>query len=348
MKPGQGPSSPKAVRADIRGIAYALPEDVVTNEMLAAENPAWDMARVMARTGVATRHIARSDETAFDLARQACDRLFAEHPEARERVDAILFCTQSEDYVMPPNSSLLHGSLGLEHDVFAIDFNLACSGFVYGLALAQGLLAGEIASNVLLVTADTYSKYINKGDRGARALFGDGAAATWIAASDSDRGVIDVLCATSGKDHRKFIIPAGGSRLPRTPETSIARADGSGNLRSLEDIQMDGAGVLSFVNSTVPQQVEAVLARSGLTIEDIDLAIFHQASKMALDSLNRRLGITEEKSFSNLSEVGNTVSASIPIAIRDATDRGRIRPGDRVLLSGFGVGMSWATAILQA
>jgi 3-oxoacyl-[acyl-carrier-protein] synthase-3 len=215
------------------------------------------------------------------------------------------------------------------------------------LAIAQSLLVSGIATNILLVTADTYSKYIGPGDRAARVLFGDGAAATWVSASRSERGLIDIQCSTSGKDHRKFIIPAGGCRMPRTPETAVARADGSGNLRSLENIHMDGAGVLSFVNTTVPRQVESILARNQLTIEDIDLVIFHQASKMALDSLNRRLRIPIEKSFSNLREVGNTVSASIPIALKDAVDLGRVRPNGRILLCGFGVGMSWATAILR-
>jgi len=335
------------VRAEIRGIAYKLPDLVVTNEMLGAENPTWDMSRVESRTGVAARHIARDDETAFDLACRACDSLFEEHPEAREQVDAILFCTQSGDYVMPPNACLLHEYLGLPEDVFATDFNLACSGFVYGLGLAQSLLASGIATNVLLINADTYSKYINRGDRSARALFGDGAAATWLAASDSGRGLIAIRCATSGKDHRKFIIPAGGCRLPRTLDTAVEQADSSGNLRSLENIHMDGAGVLSVLNATAPRQIRALLESNQMTLDDIDMFVFHQASKMALDSLNARLRIPADKSFSNLRGVGNTVSASIPIAIRDAIDLGRIRAGDRVLVSAIGVGMSWATAIME-
>lgn len=335
------------VRAEIRGIAYVLPDQVVTNEMLGAENPTWDMSRVESRTGVAARHITRDNETAFDLACRACDLLFEEHPEAREQVDAILFCTQSGDYVMPPNACLLHEYLGLPEDVFATDFNLACSGFVYGLGLAQSLLASAIATNVLLINADTYSKYINRGDRSARALFGDGAAATWLAASDSGRGLIGIRCATSGKDHRKFIIPAGGCRLPRSPETAVEQADSGGNLRSLENIHMDGAGVLSVLNATAPRHIRALLESSGMTLDDIDMFVFHQASKMALDSLAARLRIPADRLFSNLRGVGNTVSASIPIAMRDAIDLGRIEPGDRVLVSAIGVGMSWATAIME-
>ncbi len=334
-------------RADIRGITYVLPELVLTNEDLSADNPGWNMDNVTARTGVARRHIARDDETAFDLACGACEALFQEHPEAHERIDAILFCTQSGDYVMPPNSSLLHGFLGLPENVFAIDFNLGCSGFVYGLGLAQSLLASDAATNVLLVTADTYSKYINPRDRSARALFGDGAAATWITSSGSTRGLVGIQYATSGKEHRNFIIPAGGCRMPHTPDTAIAQPDGGGNLRSLENIHMNGAGVMSVVNATVPRQVRSLLERMQMTMDDIDLVIFHQASKMALDALNARLHIPAEKSFSNLRDVGNTVSASIPIAIREAMDLGRIKSGDRVLLSGFGVGMSWATAIVE-
>jgi 3-oxoacyl-[acyl-carrier-protein] synthase III len=334
-------------RADIRAIAYYLPEGAVTNEMLSNEHPDWDMRRVLARTGVATRHVAQPDQTAFDLACRACDLLFQDQPLARERIDAILFCTQSADYLLPSNSTLLHGYLDLEEDVFALDFSLACSGFVYGLALAQSLIVSGIATDVLLVTADTYTKYIHPGDRSARTLFGDGAAATWISVSNSDRGVLDVQCATSGKDHGMFVIPAGGCRLPRSAQTSVAKADLTGNVRSPENIHMDGSGILSFVESVVPRQVTDVLARNQLTMADIDLVILHQASKVTMESLCRILGIPGDKTFSNLRDIGNTVSASIPIALRDAMDQGRTHPEQRILLCGFGVGMSWATAILQ-
>jgi 3-oxoacyl-[acyl-carrier-protein] synthase-3 len=242
---------------------------------------------------------------------------------------------------------LLHDALHLPEDVFALDFNLACSGFVYGLGLAQGLLSSGMATNVLLVTAETYSKRINPGDRSARALFGDGAAATWIASSVTGRGLVGIQCATSGKDHERFIVPAGGCRMPSTKDTAVAQLDESGNLRSLEDIHMDGTGILSIVSASVPRQVRLVLERAQMTMDDIDLVILHQASKMVMDSLTARLRIPAEKSFSNLLNVGNTVSASIPIAIRDATDLGRIKPGDRILISGFGVGLSWATAIID-
>ena len=306
--------------AAISGIAYALPAKVVSNADLAMEHPDWDMARVEVRTGVLRRHIA-DGETALDLACRAARELIRDHPAAQE-ADAILFCTQTPDYVMPPNSALLHEYLGLPDKVFALDFTLACSGFVYGLAQAQGLIAARIASSILLVTADTYSQLIDPHDRGPRVLFGDGAAVTWI--TSGDRGLVDVAVATSGRDHRAFMVPKGSKVL-----------------------HMDGIQVLGFVQSHVPAQVGELLARNGLSVEQIDLFVFHQASRLALDSLRRTLRIPEGRMYSNLERVGNTVSASIPIALRDAVDEGRVGPGSRVVLCGFGVGMSWASAIVD-
>lgn len=335
------------MRVAIKDIAYYLPEQAVTNEWLAAEHPDWDMDLVEARSGVMKRHIAGEGETSLDLAMHACDRLFAANEAARESVDCIIFCTQSPDYIMPPNATVLHGMLGMTEDVLAFDINLACSGFVYGLALAQGLIMSGQARNVLLVTAETYSKYIHRLDRSARVLFGDGAAVTLLAASGSTQGIIDLKCSSSGKDYDKFIIPAGGCRTPKSVETSAPVADDSGNVRTMENIQMNGLGILAFVNSKVPKQVKELLGRNGLTVNDIDLFVFHQASKMALDSLQRLLKISPDKVYRNVSDIGNTVSASIPIALKDAMDAGRLSRGDRVLVSGFGVGLSWATAVLE-
>lgn len=306
--------------ASIRGIAYALPGKVVTNEDIAADHPDWNMPQVEKRTGVASRHIA-DQETSLSLAIEAVDALTTDHPAAMQP-DAILFCTQTPYQMMPPNSALLHDHMRLGPGVFALDFTLACSGYVYGLAMAQGLLASRVASSILLVTADTYSKIIDPDDRGPSTLFGDGAAATWITAGN--RGLVDVVAATSGRHHEAFMVPRGSSTL-----------------------RMDGARVLAFVQANVPGQVNELLARNQLGVDNIDLFIFHQASGLALDSLRRALGIPNERMYSNLEHVGNTVSASIPIALRDAMDDGLAGPGSRILLCGFGVGMSWASAIVD-
>jgi len=335
------------MRVVIKDVAYYLPTQIVTNDDLLKENPDWKMDLIRARSGVEQRHIAKKNETALDLSLSACQQLFLKNEELFDQVDGLICCTQSPDYIMPPNACILHKALDLSENVFAFDFNLACSGYVYGLALAQGLIHAGTAKHILFVTADTYSKYIHEQDRSARSLFGDGAAVSWLTISESTRGIIDIQCSTAGKDYEKFMIPAGACRMPASPETCLSDLDDNGNVRTLENIHMDGMGVLVFVNSKVPKQIRSLLERNNLSINEIDLFIFHQASKMALESLTRLLKIPSEKVFNNLSKIGNTVSASIPIALKMALREGVAKPGDKVLLCGFGVGLSWGSAIIE-
>jgi len=335
------------VKTKICDIAYHLPSSIVTNEELQTQNPKWDMSNVEERSGVVKRHIAKDNETSLDLAYEATQKLFAQNPGLDKKIDGIIFCTQSPDYIMPPNSCILQKMLDLPKDIFAFDFNLACSGYIYGLALCQGLIASNIIRNILLVMAETYSKYIHEQDRSARVLFGDGAAATWLSASNSDEMILDIECSTSGKNFEKFIIPAGGCRLPKSEETSTPAKDYSGNIRTQENIHMDGLGILMFVKSMIPKQIYALLDRNSMSIDEIDLFVFHQASGVALDSLEALMKIKPEKVFRNIRDIGNTVSASIPIALTDAKKCGRIKKGDTVLLCGFGVGLSWGTAIYR-
>jgi 3-oxoacyl-[acyl-carrier-protein] synthase-3 len=331
----------------ISDIAYYLPKKLVTNADYHKENSHWDMSLVEKKVGVSSRYIAEDNETALDIAHKACLKLFSTHTGLENKIDALIFCTQSNDYIMPSNACILHGQLGLSEKVIAFDFNLACSGFVYGLTIAQGFILAGQASNVLLVTADTYSKYIHKQDRSVRVLFGDGGAITWITASETTQGMHDVTCATAGAHYEKFMISAGGCRMPKSPETAITTKDDSGNIRSLENIRMDGIGVLSFINAKVPLQVKEVLAANSLGIDDIKLFLFHQASKMTLDSLTRLLKLRPEQTYQNLNKVGNLVSASIPVLLKNALEEGLLQKGDKVIISGFGVGLSWASALYE-
>jgi 3-oxoacyl-[acyl-carrier-protein] synthase III len=329
-------------------ISYVLPQRALTNDELARQNPTWDMSSVASRAGVTSRRISAPDETAFDLAALACDALIGEADLELGDVDAIISCTQSPDYVMPGNAHLLHRHLGLGDAVIAFDYNLACSGYVYGLAFADSFVARGLASNVLLVTADTYSKHINPKDRSARVLFGDGAAATHVSGSHDGRGTIVAaeLCS-HGSDFEKFYVPAGGMRTPRGERTREETADRNGNVRSAENIHMDGMGVWAFVNSVVPGHVQSFLEKQSLTPKDIDVYVFHQASKMTLDSIAKALDLQPDRVYFNMNEVGNLVSASIPVALRMAIDDETIRPGDRVLLCGFGVGFSYGSILVQ-
>jgi 3-oxoacyl-[acyl-carrier-protein] synthase III len=330
----------------ITALDYYLPAYIVTNSDLKKENPDWDLDSVEKKSGVLERHIARQDETALDLAVGACHKLFGQRADLLNNIDAVIFCTQSPDHIMPPNSYLLQKKLGLSESIIAYDFNLACSGYIYSLSMSHSLIYSSLASKVLLINADTYSKYINPKDRSTRVLFGDGAAAT-IVEKHNNRGMIDVAFSSDGSSYNCFYIPAGGCRIPRSPETNKEEKDSKGNIRTQNDIYMDGLSVWAAINSKVPRQIKSLLQKNNISIDDIDHFFFHQASKMTLDSLIKVLKIDKDKVFINLTNKGNTVSASIPIAIQDALQENIVQRGDLLLLSGFGVGMSYATMLME-
>lgn len=296
-------------------------------------------------TGVRERYVCAEGETSLDLAMTACEKLFLRGKVTKKDVGAIILCSQSPDYIMPPNSTILHRRLGLPMSVTAFDYTLACSGYIYGLFMAKAFIESNLLDNIILVTAEAYSKYINVDDRGTVTLFGDGAAATLI--RRGEKGVATIELGTDGSGGDCFNVPAGGTRIPKTAETRVETVDDSGNIRTLENIHMDGQAVLKLIKQQVPDCVRSVLGKGGYSHEDIDLYVFHQSSKLSLDYLERSLRLPAEKVWRNLELVGNTVSASIPIAIRDAELAGRIVPGNRLLLAGFGVGFSWGACVVD-
>jgi 3-oxoacyl-[acyl-carrier-protein] synthase-3 len=330
--------------AAIEAIEVELPSRVVTNAELDVAHPTWRMSDVVRRTGVESRRWCAPHETALDLALIACTRLLERTRTAPESIDAILFCTQSPDYVMPPNACILQARLGVSRTAAAFDFSLACSGFVYGLYLAKALVESGAAKRILLVTAETYSKLFSHDDRGPATLFGDGAAATLIAQNGARIG--RVLVGTDGASPEIFCVPAGGARTPRTYASASAASDPFGNVRSAEHILMDGPGVLAFVQRDLVGFIRRALAEFATTLEETDLVVFHQASKAALDVLASKLNIPAHKMLIHLAEVGNTVSASIPMALRAAEEQHRLVKGMKVLVVGFGVGLSWGACIV--
>jgi len=329
----------------IKSIEYYLPETIVTNEDLQKENPDWNLEKITEKSGVYQRHIAGKNETAYDLSIKACDILFQAYD--KNNIDGIIYCTQSPDYIMPSNSFLMHKHFGLKDEIFAYDFNHACTGYIYCLAMANAFVKAGMAREILLVNADTYSKYINPKDRSTRVLFGDGAAATIVKKSGRKRGIIDIDLCSSGSGYNKFWIPAGGLRSPKSSSTSIEIEDDWGNIRTKNDIEMDGFGVWSFINSVAPRQVDRLLKRNNVEKIDIDQFVFHQASKMTLESIMRLMKLNEEQVFINIQNIGNTVSASIPIALRDAIDQDKIDNGSTLILSGFGVGLSYGAILME-
>jgi 3-oxoacyl-[acyl-carrier-protein] synthase-3 len=302
--------------------------------------------RILEKTGIAVRHIAAPSECASDLAVAAARKLFEIGECSPEEIDFLVLCTQSPDYFLPTTACLMQDRLGLRTDCGAIDFNQGCSGFVYGLALSKSLIEAGTANNVLLVTADTYSKFINPRDRTLRTLFGDGAAATLIAGTESSKELIGpFVLGTDGRGAKNLIVPEGGLR--KTAADNVEEQDSKGNWRSQSNLYMDGNAVFNFTLTTVPQALDRLLNKAGVSLEEIDYVIPHQANRFMLERLRPRLKVPAEKFCIDMELTGNTVSATIPIALENAIKKGRVKSGDKVAMLGFGVGYSWAATLVE-
>ena len=329
--------------AGIAAIRSHLPERVLTNQMLASEMEGWTTETILDKTGIAERHVAADSESASDLGVAAAMKLFQDGMCRPREVDFIILCTQSADYRLPTTACIMQERLGLRRGIGSFDMNQGCSGFVYGLSAAKGLIETGQAGKVLLITADTYSKYLGPRDRSVRAIFGDGAAATLVSAQDrEDAAMGPFVFGTDGRGKDHLIVRAGGSRLPRSAGTGEVREGEGGNWRSADNLFMNGPEIFSFTLRRVPETVNELLTRANLSMGDVDLFVFHQANGFMLDRLRIKLNIPEDKFVVHLENCGNTVSSTIPIALEHACRTGRIRPGTRVMLVGFGVGLSWA------
>lgn len=329
--------------AGILGIEYALPDTVLSNEELAAEYQTWTAEKILKKTGIKTRHISKNGETAADLGYVAARKIIDSGIVKQEDIDYLILVTQTPDYLLPTSACILQERLGLGKNTGAFDINLGCSGFIYGLSVAKGLVDSEIATNVLLVTAETYTKHINVLDKSTRTIFGDGAAATLIGKNGMQIGSFDL--GTDGSGSNLLMIPSGGARLSRSPSTSVVH-DYDGNFRSQDNLYMDGTGVFEFTIREVPGSVERLLSKEKMDKEKIDLFVFHQANQYMLDFLQRYMKIQKEKFYINMSDTGNTVSASIPIALKRAMEDRTIIGKQTILLCGFGVGLSWGSTII--
>ncbi|MCX6234049.1 MAG: ketoacyl-ACP synthase III [Bacteroidetes bacterium] len=323
-------------------IEYYLPEKVFTNDELVTIFPNLEASRVEEKLGIRQRHIASADETALDLAFEAAKKVLNDFD--KEKIDFILLCTQSPDYFLPTSACLLQSKLGIKKSAGALDFNLGSSGFIYGLALAKGLLQSQVASNVLLVNAETYTKHIHPDDRANRSIFGDGAAATIIGNSDKDI-IKEFVLGTDGKGFSNLIVTNGAMRHP-FGESTNGTIDENGNFFSPDHLYMNGPEIFNFTIENIPLLVENVLKKNDLTLDQIDYFIFHQANKYMLEYLRKKIKIPQEKYYNDILMTGNTV-ATIPIALKESIDRGIVHPGNKILLAGFGVGYSWGATVIE-
>ena len=306
--------------------------------MLAASFPDWDLELIAEKTGIGQRHIAEPDETAADLGVAAVEKLFRDYKIDPASIDFLLLCTQTPDYPLPTTACLMQDRLGLRTSCGAMDFNLGCSGFVYGLSIAQGLIASGQVKRVLLVTAETYSKYIDAEDRSLRTIFGDAAAATLIYASE-EPSLSAFHFGTDGSGANTLIVNDGGARGGEAAIKPRHRK------RWKSRLYMDGPSLINFTVTAIPDLVRQMLGSVNLTLEQIDLLLMHQATRKMLQQLQLALRVDDEKLPIRMKDCGNTVSSTLPILIQDLRATGTLRPGKQSMLVGFGVGWSWAGCI---
>ena len=330
--------------AFIKAVTYYLPKKVLSNEALVRDFPEWSVDKVAAKVGVNSRHIAGDGETAGDMAEKAARKLFDEYEIAATDIDFILFCSQSSDYFLPSTACLLQHRLGIPQKAGAFDYNLGCSGCVYGMAVAKGLIAAKIAKNVLLLTAETYSKYLHPQDKSNRSIFGDGAAACLISSEGfAEIGEFDL--GTNGGGAESLILKTGAAREPEA--NGKESVDEDGHVRRDDYLYMNGSEVFNFTLDIVPTMMQNVLCKNGLDQDSVDFYVFHQANKFMLSTIRKICSLPKDKFYINLENTGNTVSSTVLIGLKDCLDNGTIKSGMNVMISGFGVGLSWGGTMLK-
>lgn len=323
--------------ASIGPIELHFPQRIESNDDLQQLYPKWNLDLIYEKTGIFQRHIAEEHELASDLGVAAAEKLFAKHNIDPKSIDFLFFCTQTPDYPLPTTACLMQQRLGLSTSCGALDFNLGCSGYVYGLAMVDGLIKSGAAKRILFITAETYSKYIDPEDRSLRTIFGDGAAATLIEAADEPT-LQHFKFGTNGAGADMLLLTKSGTRKPMKPRNRH---------RWNSDLYMDGPSLISFTVDAVPQLVDQVMQDSNLSTDDIDFYLMHQATRKMLEELTQRLQLPSCKVPIRLQDIGNTVSSTIPILIHQLRTSGELQPGHQNMLIGFGVGLSWAGCLWQ-
>lgn len=329
--------------AFIKAISYYLPERVITNEELVKEFPEWSVEKVAQKVGVDSRHLAAENETAGDMAEKAAKKLFQEYAIDPKSIDFLMLCTQSPDYFLPSTSCVLQDKLGIPTTAGAFDYNLGCSGCIYGMAMAKGLISAGIAKNVLLLTAETYNKYLHPLDKSNRSIFGDGAAACLVS-TDGFAEIGEFSLGTDGSGANNLIVKTGAARQKK--RTGLNIEDAEGHVWYDDYLYMNGGAIFNFTLDAVPAMMKDILGKNNLEKDEIDYYIFHQANKFMLNTIRKVCALSKEKFYVNLSETGNTVSSTVLIGLKDCLEKDILKPGYKIMLTGFGVGLSWAGVII--
>jgi len=318
-------------RAKISGVGSYVPPKIVTNDDLSKTVETSDQW-IRERTGITERRVSDENTATSDLALIAAQKALASAKVAAEEIELILVCTCSPDSLFPSTACILQDKLGAG-SAAAFDLSAACSGFNYGLATASSFIESGKYKKILLVGADTLTKYLDWTDRGTCILFGDGAGAVVLEATTENQGVLASWLKAEGSLGKYLTMPGGGSR---DPEEKNGRF-----------IRMDGKEVFKFAVRILETSIYEVLKIGALNLSDIDLFIPHQANIRIIDHVTKKLGLPKEKVYVNLQKYGNTSAASIPIALDEAFAEGKIQPGNLLILSGFGAGLTSCANIIR-
>ena len=326
----------------LRGIASAVPECIRAIEEDAKNFPDSDMTKISESTGVRKRHVVMGDLCTSDLCLAAAEHLLEATSVGKSSIDTLIFVSQTPDYLLPATSCSLHGRLGLEKHCASFDVNLGCSGYIYGLWLASNLISCGSAKRVLLLAGDTISRISSPRDRSVALLFGDAGTATILERDDDDGLPMSFVLGTDGSGQQNLIVPAGGFRTPHSEKTCLPTEREGGNIRSDEDLYMNGPEIFTFTLKEVPPMIKSLVT----DYDAIDAVVMHQANKFMLDYLAKRLKLPKEKLILTLENFGNTSSASIPLALSVALSANLKDTPLKLLLAGFGVGYSWGAVTL--
>lgn len=328
----------------IKAMSACVPQKIVYNKDLGYLIPEEEIEKTIHNIGIRERRYADKDVCSSDLCQKAAEKLFSDNQIDKSSIDALIFVSQTADYHQPATSPLLQHKLGLPTSTLCFDVNLACSGFVYGLSIAYAYASMQGVNNVLLLVGETMSKTVSQHDKVSTPLFGDAGTATLVSKGDFPESVFSLHSDGSGNDVIKM--PFGGYRNPSCQEGLAEQCDDDGNIRTGEQFFMDGMAVFNFGMKVEPKDIKNLLAECEMTIDDVDILIYHQANKFMTDFFSKRLKIPTEKTPYCLEKYGNTSSASIPLTIVSEL-RDNYPKRKHVIISGFGAGLSWATAMID-
>lgn len=328
----------------ISKIEYHLPSITINNNEIIKDTD-YNIKKFEKNVGILSRKICSENESALSLSIEAVNKLFVKNSINPKSIDLIIFCTQSPDYLIPTNACLIHKEFDFRNDVGVFDYNLGCSGYTYGLMIAKAFINSNQANSVLLVTADHYSKYINSKDITNQLIFGDGASATLIEKSNTEK-IFNFKMGTMGEGFDKLIIKNKVyEAYSNSNNDLIEKTYGKINTFTDKNLYMDGPYIFNFTLNNIPDFTRDTLAINNKSISDIDQFIFHQANSFLINSLRLSLGIQESNFYNNITNTGNTVSCTIPIALKDYSKK--ISKKENILLNGFGVGLSMCAGTIE-